>query len=323
MKKRILGVLGIIILGILVYLIASSSHKPESQTKQTAGPSLETEQKKETKGPVKLLYRQNLTSSKSPHPGNQVVEIRTIDFKTNEKKLIFTDLDEDIQIRLVDGIIGDSLWVFATAIAENAGSIWELKIDGSGFKKKIISDFNASSFRLNSDKIAFISYDNIKGVYALWIMNKDGRFKTKILESETVLSDPVFILDNKLAFIKITQEGDGAIVTTNLDGSDQKEILKAKGQLLSSLNFAASKFAYIKTPKTGGKENLADVYICDTNGQNEKRITIDSEADGYPVLSFDGSLIAFYKKGKIWLANSDGSNQKAEVEGTQPIGFLQ
>jgi Tol biopolymer transport system component len=316
MKKKILGALGIIALGFLVYLLAFSNskiNKPESQTKETATtPTPETEQKKETKGPFKLLYRQNFTSFKSPHPGNQVVEIRTIDFKTNEKKLIFTDLDEDLQIRLVDGIADDSLLIYATAIAENAGSIWEIKMDGSGSKKKIISDFNASFFRANLDKIAFISYDNIKGVYGLWIMNKDGRFKTKILESETVLSDPVFISDNKLAFIKITQEGGGVIVTTNLDGSDQKEILKAKGQLFG-LNFAASKFTYIKAN---------DVYICDVNGQNEKRITNDNKPENYPILSSDGSLIAFYKEGKIWISNSDGNEQKALVEGAQPIGFL-
>jgi len=328
MQKKILGVLAIVILGGLVYLAVKSTTQVPKQTETQppsevgGGSKAEIKEEKKPEPIKKLLYRQNSTSEKSPHPGKQVVELKVIDLNGQNKKIIFTDLDEDFQVRLVDGLLKDSILVFGTPLNETAGAIWQIQTDGSGIKKQIIDNFTGSSFTSNGEKIAFVAYDNIQGVYTLWVMNMDGRFKTKILESETNLSDPVF-WDKNLAFVKIDKEGNGSINTVNLDGSNQKEILKAKDEFISGLYFAANKFTYIKTPKTGGQENLAEVYICDSNGQNEKRITNDKEADGFPVISSDGSKIAFYKNGKIWVGNSDGSDTKVLVEGTQPIGFFE
>lgn len=320
MKKKIFGTLAIIVVLGLAYFLIKSSTKPQSQpssTNQGVGggevPGIPEGQK--TEEVKKLVYRQNLADK-------QVVELSLIDADGKNKKLVFTDSDEDFRIRLVDGLLLDSILVFGTPLNETSGSIWQIKTDGTGGKKQLIDKITVSSFTSNGEKIAFISYDNINGVFNLWTMNMDGRFKTKILESKDPISDPI-MLDKSLAFVVINKEGDGVINTISEDGQNKKEILKASGQFIEGLSFSSNKFAFIKKPKTAGSENLAEVYVCDQNGQNEKRITQDTEADAFPVLSKDGSTLAFYKKGMIWTGKSDGTDQKAIVEGTQPIGFVE
>lgn len=327
-RNKILGIVSIAVLGAFAYMAVksfnSSTPAPntapntQNQTSQGVGGGAQ-EVKPET---VKtLLYRLNLPAQKSSKTEKPIVQLMTIDLNGNNKKLVFTDLDEDFQIRLVNGLLKDSVLAFATPLNETSGSIWQIKIDGSGVKKQLIDKFTSSSLDSNGEKIAFVSYNNVNGTYGLWIMDLDGRFKTKILESNTVLSDPV-IVGKTIYFVKIDKEGNGVVLQANLDGSNQKEILKGKNELIYSLFYAANKLTYIKVPKAGGQENLAEVYVFDISSQKESKITSDKDSEGYPVLSQDGTKIAFYKGGKIWVGNSDGSDLKSLIEGNQPIGFL-
>lgn len=323
--KNFLIVLAVIILGGLGYTIAKTAiFAPKTLESPEITPSPEIQKKEpstlESK-PVppqeklgSLIYLKNLKNK-------DIVEIHKVDLDGKNDKLIFTDADEDFKIRLADGLLENSLLIFATLLNENTGSIWEIKIDGSGDKKQLISQISASSFASNGKKIGLITYDNIDGVYNIWTMNLDGRFKTKVLTSETIISDLIFV-DDGLAFVKIDNDNNNLIVKISSDGSKKEEVFKSKDRLIHSLSYASNKFAYIKAPKSSNEDNLSEVYIYDLKNKSEKRITNDKQKDSFPIISSDGTKIAFSKNGKIWVGNVDGSNLKVITEGDQPIGFL-
>jgi len=325
--KKILVVLGPLILAGAAYAaikVGYFKQKPTESTvekpKETTAPPASTEtvlpQQEQKQEKVKTLLFLKKTNNE------QVAELRKIDLDGNNNKLVFTDTDEDFKIRIVGGLSKDYVLIFGTPLNETSGSIWQIKIDGSGAKKMLADGaFSTSSFTFSNEKIAFISYDNIRGTYNIWTMNMDGRFKTKVLESEDMLSDLVFV-DNSLGFVKIDKDGNSILETVNIDGSNPKELIKSKDQIYA-LSFAAGNFAYIKSPKATGRVSLAEVFIYNLNEKKEKKITNDKESDNYPVISKDGTKVAFLKNGKIWVENVDGTEAKVLTEGSQPLGFLE
>ena len=325
--KKILVVLGVLILAGAAYAatkvvyfkqkpVETTVEKPKETTVPPASPETVSPQQEQKQEKVKTL----LFLKKSDN--GQVTELRKIDLDGHNNKLVFTDADEDFKIRIVGGLLKDYVLIFGTPLNETSGSIWQIKIDGSGTKKMLVDEtFSASSFSFSNEKIAFISYDNIRGTYNIWTMNMDGRFKTKILESEDMLSDLVFA-DNSLAFVKVDKDENSIVETINLDGSNLKEIIKSKDQIYA-LSFTAGNFAYIKAPRATGRVSLAEVYIYNLNEKKEKKVTSDKESDTYPVISKDGTKVAFSKNGKIWVENVDGTEAKVLTEGTQPLGFLE
>jgi len=326
-KKIFLVVLGVLILAGAAYAATkvvyfqqkpaeSTVEKPKETAVPPASPETVPPQQEQKQGKVKTL----LFLKKSDN--EQVTELRKIDLDGSNNKLVFTDADEDFKIRIVGGLSKDYVLVFGTPLNETSGSIWQVKIDGSGTKKMLADGtFSTSSFSFSNEKIAFISYDNIRGTYNIWTMNMDGRFKTKVLESEDMLSDLVFA-DNSLGFVKVDKDGNSIVETMNLDGSNPKEIIKSKDQIYA-LSFTSGTFAYIKSPKATGRVSLTEVYIYNLSEKKEKKITNDKESDTYPVISKDGTKVVFSKNGKIWVENVDGTEAKVLTEGTQPLGFLE
>ncbi len=81
----------------------------------------------------------------------------------------------------------------------------------------------------------------------------------------------------------------------------------------------STKIAYDADIDTGG--NKSDIYVADSDGQNERRLTYDPEHDFTPSWSQDGSRIVFVTERhknrslpwdintEIYVMNSDGSNQ--------------
>lgn len=322
------GVLIIIFGGLLLYSSLRSSEEKSSFLEQgatgggTPPSSLEKEIKKEkTKT---LLFRQNRQEEKSSHPGKQVVDIYSLELDGKNKKKLFTDMDEEFQVKIIDGIFQDSIYLLAADLT-GISSLWEIKIDGTGKKSQIQSNFQVGSFSASQDaqKIAYVVYDNVKGSYNLMTQDKDGKFKEKILENQTALSDPLYLNKNEIAYLKVTPEGESLIEKINLENKNTSLILKSPDTQIYSLNYKNDKFAYIKAPKTEQASNKAEVYICDQDGKNEKRLTNDDQADNFPVLSNDTSYLAFYKNGKIWLYNIKEDKAMSLVEGSQPLGFIE
>lgn len=316
-RFRFFGILFFIFLGLLIYFALekktpSGEEIPPPKIKEEA----KKEEKKEEKLEGKLLFR--LTK-----PGQRTVtDIYTIDLETQDKKKVFTDFDEEGELKIIDGLTSQS--IFATmALLGQPESLWEIKIDGTGKKGLILEKFNSTSFSFNekNGKIAFILYDQIEGNYHLATIDKDGRNKKVLRKSSLPLADPVWLSQDRLAFIEINEKGGGTLKTINLDGSNLKEIKKSEKEQIYSLSFSpsASLFAYIKAPKSEGPSE-SEVYICDLKG-NEKRLTNDKEADFYPVLSSDGKRLAFAKKGEIWVGFLEGEF-KPISQGTQPLGFI-
>lgn len=303
-RKRWLFFFGIILVAAFVYLI--NFNQPGQKNKEvSSGPEQvqkEETAKEEISKYSKILFQRNK---------GEVVELRVWDIKEKKEKLVFTDFDEDFKIKMTDGAWEDNIITFMTLGNESVGSFWKIKIDGSGKKEELFGQVTPSYFAANSEKVVYVSYDNTKGKYLLLVSNLDGRFKQVILESESIISNPVFIDQKTIAFSQMSQEG-GVVLKIGIDGSGKKEILRSPEAILA-LDYGGGRFAYVKSDN--------QLYVCNKDGQDEKKIT-NSGSVNYPVLSNDGSLLAFVKNGKIWLGNSDGSNLKEITDGFRPIEYL-
>lgn len=59
--------------------------------------------------------------------------------------------------------------------------------------------------------------------------------------------------------------------------------------------------------------NQSEIFIMNPDGSNEQQLTNNSVTDGFPVISHDGTKIAFYSEransdGDLYIMNTDGSN---------------
>lgn len=123
---------------------------------------------------------------------------------TDEKKLVFTDKDEEDKIKFFGGISdqGDILAVLALENQEFSGSLELIKTDGSGNRTKILDEF--ASFqapRISPDArlISYILFSNAEIDYGfgLYVMNKLGQNKLKIDSDQTTINNIAWSQDSK------------------------------------------------------------------------------------------------------------------------------
>lgn len=327
-KSNLFLAIGVIAVGLLIYFVVAASTKKEQNpatgtTSETVQSNSQPSSKEEANSKyTKLLVLREIKSEKSPHPDGKVVQLFIVNLKDNAEKLVFTDLDEDFQIRLVGGVLEDSVIIFGTQLNEVSGALWKIKLDGTGKKESFFGAFTPTSFSISSQKIVYTAYDNIQGVYTLWTADHDGRFKAKIYQSEQIVTDPVFVDDKILAFVSLNKKGEASIFTISSDGKNPQEILKAKGESIYSLCYASTHFAYVKAPVGAQSKEKAEIYTVNREGGEEKRIQSDKEADNFPIISPDGTLLAFAKNGKIWTGKVDGTELKSFSDGVRPLSFI-
>ena len=219
-KGKFAVIFGIAFLILLIYLFVKGPiknlSKPSNVSQNTTPssdqgtPNTNQAGEQNTSQYSKLLIQREGTS--------KITQLIILNFKDNSEAIAFTDVDEDFQIKILGGILDNYVIVFATQLNETAGTIWRIALDGSGKKESLFDNVVLNSLSASSSKILYSSYDNVGGLYILWTSNHDGKFKTKIFESETPILNPIFIDEQTIALVKLDQKGNGKIITMFLDG---------------------------------------------------------------------------------------------------------
>ena len=218
------------------------------------------------------------------------------------------EFSDSVQVRVMDQI------VFANA----DGEIYLIHDDGSGERKLLDSGGGKPAWSTHGEKIAY-EYTS-GGSTQIWVMNADGTGKTQ-LTSEGRNRAPVWSPDGeKIAFVS-NRDGGGTdkIYVMNADGTNQTKlttnaILHESAPSWSPLG---DRIAFVRNfLNTGGK-----VYVINTDGTGEKRVTDSSAAEGHPTWSTVGTRIAFQSdqsgRWRVYVANL-ATNTTKEIVNNAP-----
>lgn len=125
----------------------------------------------------------------------------------------------------------------------------------------------------------------------------------------------------KIAF-EVWQEGrkSSQIYTANVDGSDVKQL--TEGQYYNwiprwspdgkKLVFETTRN---DTPKTHRRGGYRDIYVMESDGQNQINLTTNTFGH-HPSWSPDGKSIAYMSHGGVWVMKADGSAKQNISHGT-------
>ena len=167
-------------------------------------------------------------------------------------------------------------------------------------------------------KIVFQS--NRAGNLDIWTMNDDGTEQVQLTNDSEPDYIPSWSPDGKtILFTSWRKEQDEAkraphIYAMNADGSNQRRLVKESLNTSDGATWSADSKQIVYSRKG---EKGADIYIADSDGTNERRITFDQETNiynGSATLSPDGKSIAFYsdneKSAALTVIGVDGKNRQ-------------
>lgn len=156
----------------------------------------------------------------------------------------------------------------------------------------------------------------IAGREQLFTMNMDGSGETQITRDDADHEDPVWSPDGrKIAFTRIAA-GKKVVTLINPDGSGGEPITPVtQSAIHPSFSPDGRKILYctdddLRPPA----KNESQIYVIDLATKQVKTL-ISGGVNTFPVMSPDGTKIAFRRivgdmNSEVFIANSDGSNQK-------------
>jgi Tol biopolymer transport system component len=162
-------------------------------------------------------------------------------------------------------------------------------------------------------KIVFVSdrpgYSN-KQIY---LMNSDGSDQVKITNDSNEYIHPVFSPDgSKIIFFSHTVNYEDEIYSVSLDGTNFINLSNSAGSdNLPAYNQDGSKIVFTST-RDGNRE----IYIMDPHGNNQTRLTFNSEIDHSPQFVEGSSKILYFSSDStfydynIHIMDLDGNNNK-------------
>lgn len=161
-------------------------------------------------------------------------------------------------------------------------------------------------------QVAFSHYHQ-RGRIGIALMNADGS-NLRMLSNDPCERAPSWTPDGKrLAFVHVTQSGtDGELdlYEMDLDGKDRKRLVEIPAKSFD--NFPRWSPDGFKLLFTTTRDKTQELYLCDRDGSNLKRVTSDPSLKQYPTWSPDGKRILFAGNAEgsfdLWTIQPDGSN---------------
>lgn len=153
--------------------------------------------------------------------------------------------------------------------------------------------------------IAYVTHES--GDFQIYIIGNDGRGKEMLARSATL---PSWSPDSRrIVYVGDTYKGEQSIFLTHLDGQGVERLVRDATYPLWSPD--GEWIAYILDPR-----GESDIYLMDSEGKLQRRLTEGPEKEYLPVWSPDGNQIAYLRRessGQLELrvVKADGSQDKS------------
>jgi len=204
----------------------------------------------------------------------------------------------------------DGKYIVFTSERVGWWEIWLMNIQEGSFDQLTNSGSAEYSpcWSPDGSRILFIS--SRTGNAEVFSMNANGSELTQLTDNKTNDTSPFWAADDKI-YYAAEVNGTYQIMKMDSDGSGKTQLTFDKGDKLSpQLNPTTQSILYYSN-----QDGNPEIYICDIDGQNAKRLTDHPLQDIRPRWSSDGRLIVFERGDKrrnqhIFIMDADGSNQK-------------
>jgi TolB protein len=208
-----------------------------------------------------------------------------------------------------------------TFMSTRDGNFEIYSMDAKGENLKNLSCNKATDYAFSFAKdgrLAF--YSNRDGNDEIYIIDTAGKKQTNITNHPSADRVPYFSPDGKqVMFISNRDHKQGEIYIMDADGKNIKRITSneyfedAAGWSNDGKKIYFSRELKDLKDSSANAVGNGEIFVMDTDGTNETRLTNRPGFDGRPTLSPDGSKIAFYGKTaegnyEIFLMDADGKN---------------
>lgn len=165
----------------------------------------------------------------------------------------------------------------------------------------------------------------------IYRVNRDGTGRTRLTATPTYEGDPVFSPDGStIAFVR-EQDGIGEIWIMNGDGSRQRRLTHSPGyDCLPSFSPDGSQIVFTRYVRDSkfrpGTAASTEIFIMNTDGTDETRLTDNQQADWAGRFSPDGERILYTVSvpeektpaEEVWMMHRDGSRKRRLSTGSTP-----
>lgn len=216
----------------------------------------------------------------------------------------------------------DSKIIYSKSRNENTDDKDLILANLNNGKKTILTDFgdNTQGKFSKNNQIAYC-YQSNNNSCDIYLMDMDGSNKHKIIANA---SCPVWSPDGKrIAYQSPIDNGSSQIFVANSDGTNQKQFTSTfsshfwpgwapDGNYDPKWTPDGKKIVYVSW-----EDEDPEIYIMNSDGSTQKKLTSNDQRDEYPEITSDGKFILFSSKrnmemdAEIFIMNLDGKNQRA------------
>jgi Tol biopolymer transport system component len=208
-------------------------------------------------------------------------------------------------------------------VSGRAGSpdIWVMDADG-GNTRRLTSDpglENQPAWSPDGKRIAYCRGGDDLGIFEIHVIDADGSNSENLTNNPGFDGDPAWSPDGKQLLFVSNRGGNGfRLYLMNADGKNVRPFPVKEsgfGLVFPAWSPDGSRIAY-----TDEANNAVEIYTCDREGKNRKKLTALEGINIFPAWSPDGKQIAFlhYKAqgepGTLWVMDAEGVSQTQVCE---------